>query len=164
MSDSSSSYWFDKYLATTGVFFCFVFFLERIQGVFILLSHIHEFKDAQTESSTASMKNKYINLNVTVSSVIHEKKTTKQNKNETKQRNRAIMRTLCIATKGNDMFLFFIGRYDATPNLRAVYPNPYPFFFTLQILVPSVTVFPCHLVHCHCLRCPSIYSGALSAN
>lgn len=111
MSDSSSSYLFDKYLATTGVFFwCFFFFffLERIQGVFIFLSHIHEFKDAQTESSTASMKNKYINLNVTVSSVIHEKKTTKQNKNETKQRNRAIMRTLCIATKGNDMFLFFL--------------------------------------------------------
>lgn len=90
MSDSSSSYWFDKYLATTGVFFwCFFFFffLERIQGVFIFLSHIHEFKDAQTESSTASMKNKYINLNVTVSSVIHEKKNnqTKQKRNKTKK-------------------------------------------------------------------------------
>lgn len=75
------------------------------------------------------------------------------------------MGTLCISTKGNDMF-FFIGRYNATPSLRALNltPPPTPPLFTLQIFVPSVTVFLCHPVHCHCLICPSIYSGALSAN
>lgn len=111
------------------VFFFFVLFLERIQGVFIFLSHIHEFKDAQTESSTASMKNKYINLNVTVSSVIHEKKTTKQNKNETKQRNRAIMRTLCIATKGNDMFLFFYRSLRCNTQSEGCLSKPLPLLF-----------------------------------
>lgn len=73
------------------------------------------------------------------------------------------MGTLCISTKGNDMF-FFISRYDATPSLRALSLTPRPSPFTLQIFVPSVTVFLCLPVHCHCLKCPIIYSGALSAS
>lgn len=115
--------------------------------------------ECSTESSTVVMRTKSNNVNITV--FVHRLFFfffTRRNITGSSWGHFAFPQKVMIC------FFLYISRYDATPSLSALSLPPHPSLFTLQIFVPSVTVFLCLPVHCHCLKCPIIYSGALSAN